>query len=215
MSEILQIFPTTVHISKYENDITEELKFVKNIEYKFNDGTGTGSRRFRSFKGSNKNYISKNAYILKEKELKNISTFIQKQLDIYTKEIMFSDDKLIPTISWCNKNPQGSRHHEHRHPNSIISGVFYFAIDKSAPIQLSKSNMPEFEFNVKKWNSLNSSVFILNMNVGELVLFPSSIKHSVAVNENSEERISLSFNTFSTSLGSVESLTYLNSGDLK
>ena len=47
---------------------------------------------------------------------------------------------------------------------------FYFAIDKSAPIQLSKSNMPEFEFNIKKWNPLNSSVFILNMNVGELVL---------------------------------------------
>ena len=36
MSELLQIFPTVVHISKYENDITEELKFVKNIEYKSN-----------------------------------------------------------------------------------------------------------------------------------------------------------------------------------
>ena len=215
MSEVLQIFPTTVHISKYENDITEELKFVKNIEYKSNGGAGENARRFESFKGSNKNYISKNAYILKEKELKNISTFIQKQLDFYTKEIMFSDDKLIPTISWCNKNPQGSRHHEHRHPNSIISGVFYFAPTKPAPLHLTKSNLPEFEFNVKKWNPVNSSVFILNINVGELVLFPSSIKHSVAVNEDSEERISLSFNTFSTSLGSVEALTYLNSGDLK
>jgi uncharacterized protein (TIGR02466 family) len=204
MSEIFKIFPTIVHISKYENDITEELKFVKNIEYKSNGDIN-----------SNGNYLSTNVYILKEKELKDISVFIQKQLDFYVKEIMFSDDKLIPTISWCNKNPQGSRHHEHRHPNSIISGVFYFAPTKPAPIKLFKSDMSGFEFNIKKWNSVNSTVFIPLMNAGELILFPSSLKHSVAINQDSEERISLSFNTFSTSLGSVESLTYLNSGDLK
>ena len=210
MSEILQIFPTPVHISQYENNITEELKFIKNLEYQLN---GPPSGPFDS--QLNVNYRTTNISVLKEKELKNISTFIQKQLDFYTKEIMFTDDKLIPTISWCNKNPQGSRHHEHRHPNSIISGVFYFAPTKPAPLHLTKSNLPEFQFNIKKQNPVNSSVFALNINVGELVLFPSSIYHSVAVNEDSEERISLSFNTFSTSLGSVEGLTYLNSGDLK
>ena len=47
MSELLQIFPTVVHISKYENDITEELKFVKNIEYKFYELQLTRSRFYR------------------------------------------------------------------------------------------------------------------------------------------------------------------------
>jgi hypothetical protein len=54
------------------------------------------------------------------------------------------------------------------------------------------------------------------MNVGELVLFPSITAHSVPVNQDPEERISLSFNTFSiTALGSTDNLTYLSLEDLK
>ena len=42
-------------------------------------------------------------------------------------------------------------------------------------------------------------------------LFPSSLKHSVPVNQGDEERISLSFNTFSIdTLGSEENLTHLD-----
>tara|TARA_Y100000034_G_scaffold135956_1_gene209984 strand:+ start:1298 stop:1939 length:642 start_codon:yes stop_codon:yes gene_type:complete len=206
VNELLQIFPTPVHISKYEKDITEELKFVKNLEYQLNGGNT----------GPNGNYKSDNTYVLKEKELKDISIFIQSQLDFYVKEIMCSDDKLIPTISWCNKNPQGSKHHDHKHPNSIISGVFYFAINKSAPIQFAKTTFGGLELNAKKYNNFNSGSYLVPMNVGELVLFPSITAHSVPVNQDPEERISLSFNTFSiTALGSTDNLTYLSLEDLK
>ena len=207
MSEVLALFPTAVHISQYENDMTEELKFIKNLEYKPNGPTSD------PFTAPNGNYRTTSISVLKEKELKNISIFIQKQLDYYTKEIMLTDDKLIPTISWCNRNPQGSKHHEHRHANSIISGVFYFAINKSAPIQFSKGPVGEYQFNFKKWNDFNSSIFVVEMRVGELILFPSNTNHSVHVNKESEERISLGFNTFSTSLGN--DLTRLNLRDLK
>ena len=52
--------------------------------------------------------------------------------------------------------------------------------------------------------------FLLFSISGELILFPSNLRHSVPRNKE-EERISLSFNTFSIdALGSEESLTHLD-----
>ena len=42
-------------------------------------------------------------------------------------------------------------------------------------------------------------------------MFPSNLRHSVPMNQGDEERISLSFNTFSVDvLGSEENLTHLD-----
>ena len=71
VNELLQLFPTPDHISKYEIDITKELKFVKNLSYELNGGNT----------GPNGNYKSTNTYVLREKELKDISIFIQNQLN--------------------------------------------------------------------------------------------------------------------------------------
>ena len=38
---------------------------------------------------------------------------------------MASTDKLVITQSWLNKNKKGESHHEHVHPNSMVSGVWY------------------------------------------------------------------------------------------
>ena len=57
----------------------------------------------------------------------------------------------------------------------------------------------------------NAETFLLPCVSGELILFPSNLRHSVPINQGNEERISLSFNTFSVdALGSEESLTHLD-----
>ena len=57
----------------------------------------------------------------------------------------------------------------------------------------------------------NAETFLLPCVSGELILFPSNLKHSVPTNQGEEERISLSFNTFSVdALGSEDSLTHLD-----
>ena len=116
------------------------------------------------------------------------------------------------TLCWANKNPPGSKHHEHVHPNSILSGVFYLKQDKTLPpIQFSKSMQHAMKLDPKKYNNLNSETFLLPCVDGELLLFPSSLKHSVPTNMGKEARISLSFNTFSVdTLGSEENLTHLD-----
>ena len=196
--ELLQIFPTPVLITKYEGDLNKELKYVDNLPYKEQK--------------SNANFKSADTYLLEIEELKNIKNFMYESLNKFTKNISQSEQRLVITQCWANKNPPGSKHHEHVHPNSILSGVFYLRQDKTLPpIQFAKSVQAAMKLDPKKYNNLNSETFLLPCVAGELLLFPSSLKHSVPTNMGKEARISLSFNTFSVdTLGSEESLTHLD-----
>ena len=63
----------------------------------------------------------------------------------------------------------------------------------------------------EKFNNLNSHTFYLPCTDGELIIFPSDLNHHVPTNTSDEERISMSFNTFSIdTLGSENSLTHLD-----
>ena len=196
--ELLQIFPTPLLITKYEGSLVDELKHIHTLDW--------------VKQNYNKNFKSKDTYLLDHEQFKNIKNFIYESLNKFTKNVFESDQRLVVTQCWLNKNPKGSKHHEHVHPNSIISGVFYFRQDpKLPPISFSKSIQNAMKLDPKKYNNLNSETFLLPCTDGELILFPSNLKHSVPINEGDEPRISMSFNTFSIdTLGSKDSLTHLD-----
>ena len=196
--ELLMVFPTPVQIYKYENSIEKELKYIEGVEWKQ--------------QVSNYNFKSKDTYLSEHEELKDIVSFFKECIDDYCNTIVNSEQRLVITQLWANRNPKGSKHHEHVHPNSIISGVFYLRQDpKLPPIQFSKSNQHAIKLDPKKYNNFNAETFLLPCASGELILFPSSLRHSVPINQSDEERISLSFNTFTIdALGSEESLTHLD-----
>jgi len=196
--ELLQIFPTPILITKYEGSLVDELKHINTLDW--------------IEQKANSNFKSKDTYLLEHKQFKNIKNFIYESLNKFTKNISQSDQRLVVTQCWLNKNPKGSKHHEHVHPNSIISGVFYFKQDpKLPPISFSKSIQHAMKLDPKKYNNLNSETFLLPCTDGELILFPSNLKHSVPVNMGDEPRISMSFNTFSIdTLGNEDSLTHLD-----
>ena len=200
--ELLQLFPTPALITKYENSFEEEFKFIQNLRYIEQKENG--------------NFKSDDTYLLKHKELSKIDNFFKESLNKYTKKILMTNQRLVVTQCWTNRNPPGSKHHEHVHPNSIISGVFYFRQSKTLPpIQFSKSIQESFKLNPEKFNQLNAETFMLPMVDGELVLFPSSLRHSVPFNKGNETRYSMSFNTFSIDeLGTRDSLTHLNIREL-
>jgi len=196
--ELLQIFPTPILITKYEGSLVDELKHINTLDW--------------IEQKANSNFKSKDTYLLEHKQFKNIKNFIYESLNKFTKNISQSDQRLVVTQCWLNKNPKGSKHHEHVHPNSILSGVFYFKQDpKLPPISFSKSIQHAMKLDPKKYNNLNSETFLLPCTDGELILFPSNLKHSVPVNMGDEPRISMSFNTFSIdTLGNEDSLTHLD-----
>ena len=196
--ELLTVFPTPVQIYKYEDSIEKELKYIENIEWKKQVVNG--------------NFKSKDSYLTKHESLKSIVSFFGECINDYCNTIINSEQRLVITQLWGNRNPKGSKHHEHVHPNSIISGVFYLRQDpKLPPIQFSKANQHAIKLDPRKYNVYNSETFLLPCTAGELILFPSNLKHSVPINMGDEERISLSFNTFSIDvLGSEDSLTHLD-----
>jgi len=196
--ELLMVFPTPVQIYKYENSIEKELKYIEGVEWKQ--------------QVANANFKTKDSYLTKHEQLKDLTSFFKECIDDYCNTIINSEQRLVITQLWGNKNPKGSKHHEHVHPNSILSGVFYLRQDpKLPPIQFSKSNQESMKLDPRKYNTYNAETFLLPCTSGELILFPSNLRHSVPVNMGEEERISLSFNTFSVdALGSEENLTHLD-----
>ena len=196
--ELLQLFPTPLLIVPYEEPIDKELAYLKTISYREQQQNG--------------NFRSDDSYLLRKEELKNIKNFLGEAVDKFTKNVLQSKQRLVITQCWANRNPKGSKHHEHVHPNSIISGVMYFQInEKLPPIQFSKANQDGMKLDPIKYNHVNSESFMLPCKPGELILFPSSLKHSVPINQGDEDRISMSFNTFSIdALGSEQALTHLD-----
>ena len=196
--ELLQIFPTPVLITKYDGDMSGELKYIENLEYISQE--------------ANKNFKSKDSYLFKHEPLKKIKNFCGESITKYTEKILNSKQRLVITQCWTNKNPPGAKHHEHVHPNSIISGVFFFKIGgKLPPIQFAKSMQSAMKLDPVKYNNVNSETFLLPCVPGELLLFPSNLKHSVPINLGEETRYSMSFNTFCIDvLGSENSLTHLD-----
>ena len=196
--ELLQLFPTPLLIVPYEQSIDKELAYLKTISYREQQQNG--------------NYRSDDSYLLRNEELKNIKNFLGEAVDKFTKNVLQSKQRLVITQCWANRNPKGSKHHEHVHPNSIISGVMYFQInEKLPPIQFSKANQDGMKLDPIKYNHVNSESFMLPCKPCELILFPSSLKHSVPINQGDEDRISISFNTFSIdAIGSEQALTHLD-----
>ena len=196
--ELLTVFPTPVQIYKYEDSIEKELKYIEGVEWQS--------------QVANSNFKTKDSYLTRHEKLKDLTSFFKECIDDYCDTVINSDQRLVITQLWGNRNPKGSKHHEHVHPNSIISGVFYLRQDpKLPPIQFAKSNQEAMKLDPRKYNTYNAETFLLPCVSGELILFPSNLRHSVPMNQGDEERISLSFNTFSIdTLGSEESLTHLD-----
>ena len=196
--ELFQIFPTPLLIVPYEQPIDKELSYLKTISYRKQQQNG--------------NFRSDDSYLLRNEEFKNIKNFLKESMDKFTTNVLNTKQRLVITQCWANRNPKGSQHHEHVHPNSIVSGVMYFQInEKLPPISFTKDRQDGMKLNPEKYNHMNSETFMLPCKPGELILFPSSLRHSVPTNHGEEDRISVSFNTFCIdAIGSEQSLTHLD-----
>jgi uncharacterized protein (TIGR02466 family) len=197
---IISIFPTNILIVNYDKDILVEKIFVQEkLEYSKNL----------------LNKRSKNSFILNEKILKGLKDFFQKYVNEYTKNVLYTKTELIITQSWSNINNTNESHHVHSHPNSILSGVFYLNTVKGTPIIFEKSYNDNISFTSEKHDILNATHFAIDPVPGDLLIFPSTLKHKVLNNNTKDVRISISFNTFVKNfIGSENELTYLSMKDL-
>tara|TARA_R100001369_G_C3265903_1_gene159057 strand:+ start:91 stop:723 length:633 start_codon:yes stop_codon:yes gene_type:complete len=201
-STIQNLFPTPIYTTKIDREFTkQELQFVNNQKNKCTQNKG--------------NINTKDNYILNRKEFKNINKFLEKHCQNYLDTIICPKNniKLHVTQSWLNYTEKDQYHHQHAHPNSVVSGVLYFDSDKeNDKILFSNTGYKQIVpiINDTKFNLWNSATWFFPVETGDLFMFPSSTTHQVEIKQGSNTRISLSFNTFyKGTLGSNKNLTEL------
>ena len=200
---INNIFPTPIYTTKINRKFTkQELQFVK--EQKKHCMSNEG------------NINTKDNYVLNRKEFKNIKKFLDKHCKDYLEKIICPKNNidLYITQSWLNYTEANQYHHKHAHPNSVISGVFYFDSDKENDKILFSSSKSYEQIkpviDKTKYNIWNSETWFFPVETGNLFMFPSSTNHQVETKQGSNTRISLAFNTFyKGTVGSNKALTEL------
>ena len=200
---IHSLFPTPVYENNLPRQFTkQEIEYVLECQkfYTINYGNTTSS----------------NNYVLDEDPMIDIKNFIMFCVREYMANIVdpsFDVDIRI-TQSWFNYTNPGQFHHKHSHPNSFISGVFYFQADPTKDKIVFYNPQQTYMYNLnvpgKNIGELNSESTWLSNKPGKLVIFPSKLEHSVSVTESHDTRISLAFNTFLIGdIGDERSLTGL------
>ena len=178
------LFPITVGCFKFDKPFTKtEMEFIDTLEKKPNV----------------LNKMSVENYILNEKPLQKLKAVLEEKLVEYFNAIHKPKDdvKIVITQSWANYTAKGQGHHSHRHPNSFISGVLYVKTNKNKDkIKFHSDRNSQIQIEPTEWNSFNSKTWVLDINEGELYLFPSDLVHEVPTTEGDADRVSISFNTF-------------------
>ena len=145
------------------------------------------------------NYTSPNKNVLAHDELKDLQTIIQQHLDNYFKAVYNTSNNVALQItqSWLTLSRKGESHHSHTHPNSVVSGVLYVNVAGNDGINFYRNEENLwFELEPSETNYYNSYKIHVATKIGDLVLFPSSVKHGVNKVTEDIKRVSLSFNTF-------------------
>jgi uncharacterized protein (TIGR02466 family) len=180
------LFPTPLVITEFNRPISqEEFEFSKNIELRPNV----------------QNRTSIDANVLDHDVLSDIKKFIITSVEKYFDEFWKPDElEIYLTQSWINHSEVGEEHHVHAHPNSIVSGVFYFDADKNVDkITFIRQHHKELSILPREYTPFTSASWFYPVNKGTLLLFPSNLHHNVGKVEPSpmrDTRISLAFNTF-------------------
>ena len=195
------IFPVPIYITSLDREFSSsEINFVNKNKNKINKNEG--------------NITSENSYILNSSPFKKL----KKELDLiildYFEKIINPINKIIPYItqSWLNYTEENQFHHQHEHPNSLVSGVVYIDADeKYDSIKFFKRD-PQSTIKIfaKDFNFFNSESWMFPVKTGSILLFPSSTTHRVEIKKGLNTRISLAFNVFiKGTIGDKKSLTEL------
>ena len=159
------------------------------------------------------NLTSKDYNILKNKEVKLLDKKLLLCMNdafnrIYTPQ---NRCKLHITQSWLNFTSKDQYHHQHTHPNSILSAVLYLKATEGDCILFHHPNFNNnYEIYSNQYDMFNSRSWKIPVRENIILIFPSTLPHSVPNVVHDNLRVSLSLNTFiKGELGVPTDLNYL------
>jgi len=177
------IFPTPIGLDTIALLSEDEKKHILNYESKTVGNLG--------------NRITENSFVLEDIELKELKLSLEEKLQEYFFDV-YKSKEVTPYItqSWINYTGKNQFHHNHNHPNSFISGVFYLQAIDNDKIYFVNRQDAMFEFQSEDFTLYNSKTWWMPVEDNSVIFFPSNLSHEVKKNETNTTRISLAFNCF-------------------
>ena len=181
------VFPTPVYWSRLERPFSAK-------EQKYFRDNRAGSHLVDNIGNSS----STDNYVLNHR----VFASLKKELfscvqDYFNKVLCAKDVKPFITQSWLNYTRSNQFHHRHSHPNSLVSGVFYINADKdNDKIIFYRTASSQIKPRLSSFNPYNSDCWFYHVRTNDLVLFPSTLTHSVEQKTRTDTRVSLAFNVF-------------------
>ena len=182
MKEVYAMFPTPIAVYSIDELLTEEVFYVNTLPRVANMG----------------NMISSDKYVLKHPMLKRISEFTEECLNDFLHKIYqpSTDVSIYITQSWVNCTVRGQKHHQHKHPNSFLSGVFYVSVKPEDAIIFIRDPQPSIQIATSAANDWACHSKSIEVSPGDLIIFPSSLTHMVDTVRTDGMRVSIAFNSF-------------------
>jgi uncharacterized protein (TIGR02466 family) len=192
--EILNFFPQSIFKYKVNNfkEYNEKLsKYIYDLKKEDKDGV----------QRSNRGGWHSNSFKLKD------ANSIQHEFALETSKYVFDaiqtygwilePDKVICSEMWAIINKKDHFNIIHTHPNCNLSAAYYVKAPKNCgkftienPNSISKHSYPPSN----KKTKFNSKLEKLDIEEGDLFLFPAYLPHGVEENKSDEDRIVISFN---------------------
>lgn len=199
MSEVISLFPIAISVHDIEPNFTEQDKlFINQCLNDQYENTGNTT--------SNETYVLDKLPNLKEKLMEKV------RFHFYDTLKHVKESEIYITQSWLNLTKKDQFHHTHKHPNSILAGVFYLQTVDDDCISFDNTlRVDQVRPSIESFNSWNSSLYNQPVHRNMLVIFPSSLMHNVPTVKSDQVRISLAFNTFVKGvLGKDDQLSRVN-----
>lgn len=199
MAHVQELFPTLIYMDICNLDIESDVEYIVNSEI----------AQVSDDVKDNYGHRSKSAYILNDNRALTLRNWIVEKLDDYALNVLgYKISGMGITQSWLSIKDTGHKHIAHKHPNSLISGVFYFE-DSSTPILFTDDYKEYFKVNRDPQKAPHNIYNVMPRKYG-LILFPSHLEHEVIVNEDSN-RYSMSLNSLPLGkMGSDPDLTEID-----
>ena len=181
-------------LDRFNDDLADECRRIRDL-----DAPG---RRWsaRNYRGGFTSYasmsqlhkVSSTFASLETKITRHVRRFARRlDLDLRGRDVFMTD-------CWVNIMPQHAAHSLHLHPLAFISGTYYVRTPRGCPgLKFEDPRLDRFMAAPPRWANarpVNRSYVTFRAEAGGLILFESWLRHEVAANPSSGERISVSFN---------------------
>ena len=118
---------------------------------------------------------------------------LEKDLDIFLRGLKYKDVNYFITKSWVAYTEKGEHIAAHDHGASHFSFVYYVLLNKKhSPLTFYEPTQRFYMPDATEWNEQNHQNVTINNEPGQLIIFPSWLKHGTKKTEENSPRISIS-----------------------